>query len=69
MQRRWGIPFEQLVYVGDNIEKDFQAPKQLGMRWIHFLNEDGLYTKSNEKDINSVKYMKDLIGKLGVLFP
>lgn len=55
--------------MGDNIEKDFQAPKQLGMRWIHFLNEDGLYTKSNEKDINSVKYMKDLIGKLGVLFP
>ena len=68
MQRRWGIPFEQLVYVGDNVEKDFQAPKQLGMGWIHFLNEDGLYTKSNKKDINSVKYMKDLIGKLGVLF-
>ena len=25
MQNRWGIPFEQIVYVGDNISKDFIA--------------------------------------------
>jgi HAD superfamily hydrolase (TIGR01549 family) len=43
IQNRWRIPFEQIVYVGDNAAKDFQAPKQLGMRWIYFDNEDGLY--------------------------
>lgn len=43
MQNRWKIPFEQMIYVGDNIKKDFQAPKQLGMRWKCVKNEDGLY--------------------------
>jgi FMN phosphatase YigB (HAD superfamily) len=23
MQHRWKIPFEQMIYVGDNVEKDF----------------------------------------------
>mgnify|MGYP005781844975 CR=1 FL=1 len=45
IQRRWGLPFEQMVYVGDNAEKDFQAPKQLGMRSVFFRNKnkDGIY--------------------------
>lgn len=43
MQCRWRIPFEQMVYVGDNLEKDFQAPKQLGIRSLYLKNEDGLY--------------------------
>lgn len=43
MQNRWRLPFEQIIYVGDNMNKDFQAPKQLGMRWYWFENEDGLY--------------------------
>lgn len=43
MQRRWRIPFEQMVYVGDNADKDFQAPKKLGMKSICFDNSDGLY--------------------------
>lgn len=32
MQNRWRTPFEQLVYVGENPNKDFLAPRQLGMR-------------------------------------
>lgn len=43
MQCRWGIPFEEMVYIGDNPNKDFQAPKQLGMRSFYFENKDGLY--------------------------
>ena len=43
MQCRWGIPFEEMVYVGDNLHKDFQAPRQLGMESIYFENTDGLY--------------------------
>jgi HAD superfamily hydrolase (TIGR01549 family) len=52
MQRRWGIPFEQMMYVGDNAAKDFQAPKQLGMRSIWFQNEDGLY--ENNDSMNKI---------------
>lgn len=43
MQCRWGIPYEQIAYVGDNINKDFQAPRQLGMREIYFNNKESLY--------------------------
>ena len=43
MQRRLGVPFEQMAYVGDNINKDFHAPRMLGMRGIYLRNEDGLY--------------------------
>lgn len=44
MQNRWRVPFEQIIYVGDNPNKDFQACKQLGMRWKYFYNTDGLYS-------------------------
>lgn len=53
MQNRWGIPFEQIVYVGDNISKDFIAPKMLGMKSIYFNNPDGLY-RSDEKGIDNI---------------
>lgn len=43
MLRQQGVPFEQMAYVGDNINKDFHAPRMLGMRGIHLQNEDGLY--------------------------
>ncbi len=43
MQKRWRIPFEQMVYVGDNARKDFQAPTQLGMKSVWVKNKDGIY--------------------------
>jgi FMN phosphatase YigB (HAD superfamily) len=38
------------MYVGDNAEKDFQAPRQLGMRSLWFRNKDGLY-QSEANDV------------------
>ena len=49
MQNRWCIPFENLIYVGDNPVKDFQAPRQLGMRTLFFNNADGLYSAMAEE--------------------
>lgn len=46
MQHRWGLPFEQIIYVGDNPTKDFQACRQLGMRWMYFRNKNGLYSNT-----------------------
>lgn len=51
MQNRWKIPFEQIVYIGDNPNKDFQAPEQLGMRSVFFNNSDGLYSYGETGDI------------------
>lgn len=43
MQNRWKIAFNKMVYIGDNVTKDFIAPKELGMKVIYFKNVDGLY--------------------------
>ncbi len=43
MQERMKILFEKMVYIGDNINKDFIAPEKLGMNVIYFRNDDGLY--------------------------
>lgn len=61
MQRRWKIPFEQLLYVGDNAAKDFQAPKQLGMRSAYFKNADGLYFVSDAEGIKDITGIEDMI--------
>ena len=43
MKEKMDVPFERMVYIGDNIRKDFIAPEKLGMKSIYFINEDGLY--------------------------
>lgn len=60
MQNRWRIPFEQMVYVGDNPNKDFQAPGQLGMRSIYFRNEDGLYLGEERMDIRTISSLAQI---------
>ncbi len=44
MRETLRVEFEEMCYVGDNIKKDFIAPELLGIRAIHFLNADGLYS-------------------------
>ena len=61
MQRRWGLPFEKIVYVGDNVEKDFQAPKQLGMRSLYFKNKSGLYIKSEECTVKQILTLNEIM--------
>lgn len=43
MKEFFNVPFERMVYVGDNFKKDFIAPQRLGMKCIWFKNLDGLY--------------------------
>ncbi|MCC3351455.1 HAD-IA family hydrolase [Ruminococcus albus] len=43
MQTKWKLPMNQIIYVGDNPTKDFQAPQQLGMKIVWLKNEDGVY--------------------------
>ena len=51
MQTKWKLPASQIVYIGDNTDKDFQAPKQLGMRSIWFKNKNGLHPYGTCSDI------------------
>lgn len=39
------VPFERMVYIGDNTSKDFLAPQALGMMAIYFKNPNGLYVR------------------------
>lgn len=43
MQTHFGIPYNQMVYVGDNFRKDYIAPQKLGMDYVFFRNPDGIY--------------------------
>jgi HAD superfamily hydrolase (TIGR01549 family) len=67
MQRRWRMPFEQMLYVGDNINKDFQAPRQLGMQSVWFQNGDGLYQNSKNEIENTIKVIDDFKNLLSVM--
>ena len=44
MKKFFDVPYESIVYIGDNLKKDFIAPKLLGMKSIYFKNADGLYS-------------------------
>ena len=39
------VDYCQMIYVGDNINKDFIAPNKLGIKSMWLRNEDGLYYK------------------------
>ena len=40
LAQRWRLSYDEIVYVGDNTAKDFQAPAQLGMKHIYFAVPD-----------------------------
>lgn len=60
MQNRWRLPYEQIVYVGDNPNKDFQACRQLGMRWKYFRNKHGLYSHEVIAGTNTIKSLSEI---------
>ena len=43
MNELMDIPYGQMLYVGDNIKKDFIAPEELGMKTVWFKNSKGIY--------------------------
>lgn len=63
MTTRWRMNPANIVYIGDNPEKDFHAPQQLGMKSIYFKNPDGLYSNSDSYQIQ-IDRISDLIKKL-----
>ena len=69
MQNRWRMPPSEIVYVGDNPVKDFQAPTQLGMKSAWFQNGDGLYAAAYQngkayETKDSIIRLIDIVQKL-----
>ena len=55
MITRWRLNPADVVYVGDNPVKDFQAPQQLGMKSMLVKNEDGIYQKKVDDTYDGYK--------------
>ena len=62
LARRWKINYEEIVYIGDNVKKDFQAARQLGMQSVWYRNRDGLYKNSPQFQIREIENIKQLDG-------
>ena len=62
MMTRWRMNPADIVYVGDNPAKDFQAAHQLGMRSLWLKNPDGLCFSSVDTSVasSSIKNMAEL---------
>ncbi len=43
LKKIFDVQFSEMCYVGDNIKKDFIPCEQLGIKSVHFANDDGLY--------------------------
>lgn len=46
MKEHFNVNYNEMIYIGDNLEKDFKAPLKLGMESILFKNPAGVYDKS-----------------------
>lgn len=72
LQNRWRLPVSEMIYIADNLSKDFQAPQQLGMKSVWFRNEDGLYavnyldkTNYTSRNIATINQFEQLMEVLG----
>lgn len=62
LMTKWRLNPDEVVYVGDNPAKDFQAPQQLGMKCIWFKNPDGIYfMDTNMEHVSSIVEIAQLI--------
>jgi HAD superfamily hydrolase (TIGR01549 family) len=43
IKEHFNLEYDEMLYIGDNPIKDFKAPQQLGIKYCHFHNKNGLY--------------------------
>lgn len=63
MKEHFNVEYDEMIYIGDNPIKDFQAPQQLGMKYCHFQNRNGLYydEKVVRKFDKNIEVITDLL--------
>ena len=65
LQKRWELSANEMIYIADNPRKDFQAPRQLGMKSILLMNADSLYQYNLKNYTLSSTYCCQKISDLG----
>lgn len=61
MIRRWRLDPLNVIYVGDNLDKDLQAPQQLGMKSVYFCNKDSIKYVAKASSESSISNITDLL--------
>lgn len=61
MKAQLGLPFESMVYIGDNISKDFVAPKKLNMMSLYYQRNHPLAV--NNDDFENYEIIKTVSSK------
>jgi putative hydrolase of the HAD superfamily len=67
MKEELNVNFNEMIYVGDNISKDFITPNGLGMQTVFVYRKNGVYNNSNDTYCEkfhaqySIKNMNELI--------
>ena len=57
MKKYFGVEYSEMIYVGDNLKKDFLAPNELGMLSIQIERKEGIYSNIH---IQEKKYLPKL---------
>lgn len=63
LANKWRMNYADIVYVGDNVNKDFKAPQQLGMKRVYYKNKNGLYGCSEYNNLPYVENIADVIAR------
>ena len=73
MREKLNVPYSEMIYVGDNVAKDFVTPNKLGMNTVHIKRPKGIYNDvfhsygSDFQAQYSITSLKELIGLIGFL--
>jgi len=59
----FNVKYNEMIYIGDNINKDFIAPLKLGMYYALYLNESSHYQKIKHKEYlgQSISNLNDVL--------
>lgn len=68
IKEQLGVEFNEIIYIGDNISKDFVTAKKLGIKTIHIKRDEGVYIDSKydedyqaDYQINSLEQVIDFV--------
>lgn len=64
MQGFFDVDYAEMIYIGDNIEKDFVAPNRLGMKSVIIKRDNSIYSNLNWGKYDSIHYPMHSINQL-----
>lgn len=60
MITKWHLNSADVIYIGDNVAKDYQTPQQLDMNWLLFDNKGGIYQAKHDATISRVVSIEEV---------